>query len=71
MLSNPVSIAGFAFASYMFFKERIPQEEVLLVEFFGQAYIDYAMKTPILIPGVQGAIHEVDEDDLNNGKKGK
>ena len=56
MLFNPISIAGFAFASYMFFKDRIPDEEVLLVEFFGQAYVDYALKTPIWIPGVEGAI---------------
>lgn len=63
MLSNPISIVGFAFASYMFFRERIPLEEQLLVEFFGDAYIEYALKTPIWIPGIESAIIEEYEED--------
>ena len=52
LLCNPISILGFMFASYKFFSDRIPTEEEHLIEFFGQAYIDYALKTPIWIPGV-------------------
>lgn len=66
MLLNPISIVGFAFAAYLFFKDRIPYEEELLVEFFGMQYVAYAARTPILIPFVEGHISlgvEVDSDD--------
>jgi len=38
----------------MFFSERIDEEEYFLVEFFGEDYVDYALKTPIGIPFVKG-----------------
>ena len=40
----------------MFFKDRIPYEEELLVDFFGEAYIKYALKTPICLPFVESFI---------------
>ena len=58
MLLNPISVVLFSLASHLFFKDRIPYEEELLVEFFGEAYIEYAMKTPIWLPGIEGAIIE-------------
>lgn len=60
MLVNPVSVVGFIGASIMFFKDRIPYEEELLVEFFGDAYIKYALKTPIWLPGIESFIKESD-----------
>ena len=56
MLVNPISIVGFIGASVMFFKDRIPYEEELLVDFFGEAYIKYALKTPICLPFVESFI---------------
>ena len=60
MLVNPISIVGFTFASYLFFKDRIPYEEELLVDFFGQAYIKYALKTPIWMPFIESYIRDED-----------
>ena len=54
---------GFAAASYVFFKDRIPYEEELLVEMFGEAYIDYAIKTPIGIPFIESYIKEIDFEE--------
>ena len=62
MLVNPISILGFIYASYLFFNDRIPMEEELLVEFFGDEYIEYALKTPILMPGISSYI------DMNKHK---
>ncbi len=64
MLSNPIAIVAFSISSNMFFRDRIPHEEQLLVEFFGEAYIDYALKTPIWLPGITSAIKELDIDEL-------
>jgi protein-S-isoprenylcysteine O-methyltransferase len=55
VLINPVSWVGFYFASVKFFVDRVPDEELLLEEFFGEDYIDYALRTPIWIPEVQAA----------------
>ena len=60
MLVNPVSTVGFIGASFMFFKDRIPYEEELLVDFFGEAYIKYALKTPIGLPFIESFIRESD-----------
>lgn len=56
MLANPVSVLGFIAASNLFFRDRIPLEEELLVEFFGEAYIKYAIKTPIWLPFIESYI---------------
>ena len=50
LLLNPISTLGFALALHSFFKHRIPYEEELLIEFFGQEYIDYKSRTKIWIP---------------------
>jgi len=64
MLFNPICIVGFSIASNLFFRDRIPHEEELLVDFFGEAYIEYALKTPIWLPGITSAIREVDIDEM-------
>ena len=56
MLANPICIVAFAVASILFFRDRIPPEEELLVKFFGQAYINYALKTPIWLPAINSKI---------------
>ena len=50
MLLNPICIAGFAFASWRFFRDRIPFEEQGLEQFFGTAYVTYKAKTPTCTP---------------------
>jgi protein-S-isoprenylcysteine O-methyltransferase len=39
LLSNPICIAAYAFASWRFFSERIPEEEDTLIKFFGEVRI--------------------------------
>ena len=41
------------FAAYTFFEDRIPREEEILAEFFGQEYIDYAKRVPIRMPFIK------------------
>ena len=50
MTWNPIWTIGFYFASYSFFKDRIETEEELLVEFFGDQYIEYRKRVPTRIP---------------------
>jgi len=52
ILMNPLCIAGFAYAGWKFFSERIKDEEKLLSseQFFGKSYEDYRKKTPTYIP---------------------
>ncbi len=52
MLANPISTLAFAYFSYRFFAERIPNEEAALSspEFFGEQYKKYKAQTPTYIP---------------------
>lgn len=52
MLMNPICIAGFGYVSWMFFKDRIEEEEKTLVDFFGEDYQRYRARTPVGIPGI-------------------
>lgn len=52
LLFNPVCIVGYAYAAWLFFRERIQYEEELLAskEMFGDKYKEYRSKTPTYIP---------------------
>jgi protein-S-isoprenylcysteine O-methyltransferase len=52
VLLNPVSFVLYICATFKFFNERIPEEEMNLVEFFGTDYIDYASRTRTWMPFV-------------------
>lgn len=54
VLSNFVCAVLWFFAAQHFFKDRVPYEEYYLLKFFGSEYLEYAKRTPILIPGVKG-----------------
>ncbi|PAA68448.1 hypothetical protein BOX15_Mlig026624g1, partial [Macrostomum lignano] len=54
LLCNPVSIVGYTLASWRFFRERINEEERLLINFFNQAYLDYQRTTWSGVPFVRG-----------------
>mmetsp|Transcript_30171 Transcript_30171/g.21916 ORF Transcript_30171/g.21916 Transcript_30171/m.21916 type:complete len:119 (-) Transcript_30171:81-437(-) len=50
VLGNPISFAAFLYVSWSFFLDRIPGEEYNLVKFFGDEYVNYCKRTPVLIP---------------------
>ena len=60
ILVNPVCLVAYALASWSFFKIRIEEEEVTLVNFFGKEYVDYKTCVPSGLPFINGA-------DLPNG----
>ncbi|KAK9351124.1 Isoprenylcysteine carboxyl methyltransferase family-domain-containing protein [Lipomyces doorenjongii] len=49
-LMNPVASFGFAIVLWRFFNNRIQYEEKLLIEFFGDKYLEYKKSTGTLIP---------------------
>lgn len=50
LLCNPVCLVGYTAASWMFFKERIEDEEESLITFFGEDYIEYKRRVGTGIP---------------------
>lgn len=54
LLCNPVSLLGYTVASWMFFKDRIEEEESNLVLFFGVDYIEYKKRVGTGIPFIEG-----------------
>ena len=61
MLLNIICLIGFPFGLYMFFSDRIIEEEGLLIEFFGNDYIEYKKKVGILMPFINMDEKEVQE----------
>ena len=53
MCFNLICLIGFPIGLYIFFEDRIVEEEGLLIEFFGKEYIDYKKKVGILIPFIK------------------
>lgn len=60
LLANPLCLLAYTGASWYFFYDRIPHEEELLLEFFGDAYRTYRRKTTIGIPLLGTAIGRVE-----------
>uniref|UniRef100_A0A3Q3XDV3 Protein-S-isoprenylcysteine O-methyltransferase n=1 Tax=Mola mola TaxID=94237 RepID=A0A3Q3XDV3_MOLML len=54
MLCNPVCILGYTIASWRFFRERIEEEELSLIHFFGEDYVEYKKKVPTGLPFISG-----------------
>ncbi|XP_071109319.1 protein-S-isoprenylcysteine O-methyltransferase-like [Haliotis cracherodii] len=59
VLCNPVCLAGYTAVSWRFFKERIFEEELYLLNFFGEEYIDYQRKVGTGLPFIKGFRAEV------------
>ncbi|EDO47903.1 predicted protein [Nematostella vectensis] len=55
-LCNPICFVGYAYASWKFFKERIFEEEILLLQFFEQEYVKYQKKVGTGLPFIKGCI---------------
>eukprot|EP01120_Amphizonella_sp_Union-15-10_P006486 TRINITY_DN2096_c0_g1_i1.p1 TRINITY_DN2096_c0_g1~~TRINITY_DN2096_c0_g1_i1.p1 ORF type:complete len:126 (-),score=16.98 TRINITY_DN2096_c0_g1_i1:5-382(-) len=60
LLTNPLCICLFAFASWRFFSERIPEEEKNLIKFFGKAYEDYRERVHVWIPFINNKTIKLD-----------
>ncbi|XP_036388203.1 protein-S-isoprenylcysteine O-methyltransferase-like [Megalops cyprinoides] len=54
VLCNPVCVLGYTLASWRFFRERIEEEELSLILFFGEEYLEYKRKVPTGLPFIQG-----------------
>lgn len=54
LLCNPVCVVGYALASWRFFRERIEEEEITLIHFFGEEYLEYKRKVPSGLPFIKG-----------------
>ena len=59
LLCNPLCAALYAWAARRFFAERVPAEELALLDFFGDAYVAYAERSVVGIPGVPSPAAEV------------
>lgn len=54
ILCNPVCILGYAVASWRFFRERIEEEELSLIHFFAEDYVNYKRRVPTGLPFISG-----------------
>ncbi|XP_014226697.1 protein-S-isoprenylcysteine O-methyltransferase [Trichogramma pretiosum] len=54
ILQNPVCLLAYAIMSWRFFNERIMAEEVYLLRFFGQDYVEYQKKVKAGLPFIKG-----------------
>ncbi|PKU30225.1 cytosolic acyl coenzyme a thioester hydrolase [Limosa lapponica baueri] len=54
LLCNPICVVGYALASWRFFRERIEEEEITLIHFFGEEYLEYKRKVPSGLPFIKG-----------------
>lgn len=54
MLCNPICIVGYSIASWRFFRERIEEEELSLIHFFAEDYVEYKRKVPTGLPFISG-----------------
>lgn len=60
LLVNPVCMIAYTAASWMFFNERVHFEEMTLINFFEQDYLDYQKSVGTGLPFIKGFI--VDEE---------
>jgi len=58
LLANPLCILLYYYTCRHFFMSRIEFEESYCVDFFGEAYIRYAICTPTRIPGIKTSLDE-------------
>nr|XP_025041258.1 protein-S-isoprenylcysteine O-methyltransferase [Pelodiscus sinensis] len=54
LLCNPICVVGYTLASWRFFKERIEEEEMTLIHFFGEEYLKYKKRVPSGLPFIKG-----------------
>ncbi|XP_019746388.1 protein-S-isoprenylcysteine O-methyltransferase [Hippocampus comes] len=54
VLCNPVCTLGYTIASWRFFRERIEEEEISLINFFAEEYVEYKRRVPTGLPFISG-----------------
>lgn len=54
LLANPVCVVAYAVASWTFFSVRIQEEEIILINFFGEQYFDYQRRVGTGLPFIKG-----------------
>lgn len=54
ILANPICFILYTIASWLFFRERIHTEEITLLNFFGNEYVQYQQTTKTGLPCIDG-----------------
>ncbi|UYV82016.1 ICMT [Cordylochernes scorpioides] len=54
ILCNPICTVGYAVVSWMFFRNRVEGEEIVLINFFREDYVRYQEKVPTGLPFIHG-----------------
>lgn len=54
ILCNPLCTLGYAVASWRFFRQRVVEEEITLLNFFGEDYVAYQRRVPTGLPFIKG-----------------
>ncbi|XP_045163951.2 protein-S-isoprenylcysteine O-methyltransferase-like [Mercenaria mercenaria] len=54
ILCNPLCLVGYTIVSWRFFRERIFEEEIYLLNFFGEDYVEYQKRVGTGLPFIQG-----------------
>ncbi|KAL4221735.1 hypothetical protein ACF0H5_019990 [Mactra antiquata] len=54
ILFNPVCLVGYTIVSWRFFRERIFEEEIYLISFFGEDYVNYKKHVRSGLPFING-----------------
>lgn len=54
LLCNPICVVGYAIASWRFFDARVQDEEITLLNFFGEDYVWYQRRVPTGLPFIRG-----------------
>ena len=54
ILLNPICCLGYAIVGWKFFKERIYEEEITLLNFFGEDYLKYKQRVRSGLPFIYG-----------------
>lgn len=54
VLINPLCVCAYAAVSWSFFKSRIEEEELTLLNFFEHDYVDYMNSVPTGLPFIEG-----------------
>lgn len=54
MLCNPICGVVYALTVWRFFRDRTEEEEISLIHFFGDEYLDYKKRVPTGLPFIKG-----------------
>uniref|UniRef100_A0A7N4V1L8 Protein-S-isoprenylcysteine O-methyltransferase n=2 Tax=Sarcophilus harrisii TaxID=9305 RepID=A0A7N4V1L8_SARHA len=54
MLANPICGIAYALTVWRFFRDRTEEEEISLIHFFGEEYLEYKKKVPTGLPFIKG-----------------